>query len=43
MAFTKNRCRFTMNSAAGPVAGTTVRIRYDVAGGGGEIVMAIVP
>lgn len=43
MAFTENRCRFTMNAAGGAVAGTTVRIRYDVMGAGGKIVMAIVP
>lgn len=34
---------YTMNVAAGAVAGTTVTIRYDVAGAGGEITMTIVP
>ena len=34
---------FTMNASAGAVAGTTVRIRYDVMGAGGEIIMTIVP
>jgi len=34
---------YTMNVAGGAVVGTTVTIRYDLAGAGGEIIMTIVP